>query len=150
MNPRSEFYWGEGIEPTGQIEVQSDTIDNFCKDHSIDRIDVLKLDVQGGEYLVLLGARKMLEDQAIALVYSEIILQPTYKSQRMFHEVVKLLELANYEMFNIYNMMELSGQLIQIDALFISEQFKHGQSPWQRLTSDGIHDRRPLGSDSAR
>lgn len=48
-----------------QIEVQTITIDQFCKDNNIDRISYMKLDVEGFEMEVLNGALNMLSNQRI-------------------------------------------------------------------------------------
>ena len=50
--------------PTLQA-VAATTIDTYCMENRIDHIDLLKIDVEGAEYQVLRGARKMLENQKI-------------------------------------------------------------------------------------
>jgi len=35
------------------VKVQSQTLDSFCRDHGVDRIDILKIDVEGAEQAVL-------------------------------------------------------------------------------------------------
>jgi len=47
------------------------TIDQFCKDNSLDRIDVLKIDAERCDFLVLQGAHGMLRDRRIRFVYFE-------------------------------------------------------------------------------
>jgi len=41
------------------------TIDNYCRQHQIGMVDLLKVDVEGAEYQVLLGAREMLKGKKI-------------------------------------------------------------------------------------
>jgi FkbM family methyltransferase len=38
------------------------TIDNFCRIKKITRIDLIKIDVEGYEYMVLLGSKKMIKN----------------------------------------------------------------------------------------
>lgn len=45
------------------------TLDAFCADQGIDRVDLLKIDVEGFELAVLKGGPKMLED--VAFIYLE-------------------------------------------------------------------------------
>lgn len=57
------------ISGTEQVDV--DTIDLFCADNAIDRIDLLKIDVEGFEPQVLAGADRMLRESKIRFVYAE-------------------------------------------------------------------------------
>ncbi len=57
--------YGIDIKPTHIEEVEAVTIDGYCKENNILQIDLLKIDVEGAEYQVLLGARSMLESQTI-------------------------------------------------------------------------------------
>lgn len=57
--------YGIQVDPIGTEEVLATTIDAYCEKNSISRIDLLKIDVEGAEYQVLLGARRMLEHKKI-------------------------------------------------------------------------------------
>lgn len=48
------------IKTIDVIEVPTITIDDFCKQHSIDGIQVLKMDIQGAELMALEGATEQL------------------------------------------------------------------------------------------
>jgi FkbM family methyltransferase len=58
--------------PDGDRVVRSVTIDGYCAEHHIDHIDVLKIDVQGGEPAVLRGARRMLGEGRVDTVLCEV------------------------------------------------------------------------------
>ncbi len=62
---RSLHEYGIAIAPTHIEEVQSITIDSYCAYNDIKQIDLLKVDVEGAEYQVLLGAHKMLQSKSI-------------------------------------------------------------------------------------
>ena len=53
------------------ITVQSTTLDHFCASHGIDRLDFLKIDVEGAELSVLKGSADMLRRRKIMAVYFE-------------------------------------------------------------------------------
>lgn len=57
--------YGIDIKPIRQESVSSLTVDEFCEEREIEKIDLLKIDVEGAEYQVLLGAQKMLSSQKI-------------------------------------------------------------------------------------
>lgn len=60
-----------GMSATPPETVTLTTIDRFCAAEAIDRIDFLKLDVEGHELRVLLGAREMLETGRVAAIQFE-------------------------------------------------------------------------------
>jgi FkbM family methyltransferase len=63
-----------GIERGGVFSeslVEVSTIDRFCSDHQISRIDLLKVDVEGYELEVLKGATKILEQGIVKAIQIE-------------------------------------------------------------------------------
>lgn len=56
---------------TAKDEVALETIDHFCKQQGIEKIDLLKLDVEGSEYSCLLGAKDMIEQGRITHIQFE-------------------------------------------------------------------------------
>ena len=55
-----------------KMDVDVKTIDGFCDEQGLTRIDFLKIDVEGFEEDVLIGAAKMLDSQGIGVVLFEI------------------------------------------------------------------------------
>ncbi len=56
---------------TKKKKIKIKTIDSFCKENSIDKIDLLKIDVEGNELNVLKGAKKMIKDKKIKKIQFE-------------------------------------------------------------------------------
>jgi FkbM family methyltransferase len=52
-------------------EFDISTIDEYCKEHSIDSIDFVKIDTEGYDYRVLLGAKDMLKQDRIKCIQFE-------------------------------------------------------------------------------
>jgi FkbM family methyltransferase len=55
-----------------KIDVEVDTVDRYCSSNGIDRIDFLKIDVEGFEEDVLRGAATMLANQSIGFMLFEL------------------------------------------------------------------------------
>ncbi len=60
---------GLSWQSTGEIQIRS--LDNVCAEEGIERIDLLKIDVEGGELGVLRGARRMLQEGRVDRVQFE-------------------------------------------------------------------------------
>jgi FkbM family methyltransferase len=57
---------------SGTVQVACETIDSFCRRQGIDRIAVLKVDVEGYETLVFNGASRVLAEVRPELIYFEV------------------------------------------------------------------------------
>ena len=77
------------------------------------------MDVQGAEYLILEGAKSLLSQEKIGLIYTEIIIFPSYEGQLYFHEFLERVHTAGFDLYGIYNISPPKGQIKQIDAIFI-------------------------------
>lgn len=53
------------------VQVPVGTVDEYCTQSGIERIDLLKVDVEGFELKVLQGARRMLEEQRVDVIQFE-------------------------------------------------------------------------------
>ena len=76
--------------------VDSGTLDDYIEGHGIDRVDALKIDVEGAELLVLKGGRRTLERDRPLLVV-EIEEQWTRRFGHRAVEVFDLLSELGYE-----------------------------------------------------
>ena len=65
-------------ENTISQKVNVTTLDNFCKMKKIKKIDLIKIDVEGYEYMVLLGAKKIINN--IHYIIIEIQKNSMYKN----------------------------------------------------------------------
>ena len=109
---------------TRKISVQTDTIDSFCKNNSIDYVDILKMDIQGGELKALEGARKMLDSAKFGLIYLEVEFVRLYEGQPLFHNICEYLNGFGYQLYKIYYLASAkNGQLIAADTLFVAPNF---------------------------
>lgn len=67
------------------------TIDGFVKDKNLSGIDLLKIDVEGNEYKVLLGARQTIADGLINMIQFEFN-EMNVVSRTFFKDFIELLE----------------------------------------------------------
>ena len=116
----SDKTWGENLLTTKEaIKIEIRKLDSVIEKLKISHIDILKLDVQGAEYLVLSGAQQAARDSKISLLYTEIITLPTYVGQKRFDEMLGIYYNSGLNLHGFYNMSRTKfGQLRQLDAIF--------------------------------
>jgi FkbM family methyltransferase len=107
------------LNTTTQVQVPTTTVDHYCSEANVARIDILKIDVQGGEWEVLQGAKGMLQGQRVGLIYTELIVCPTYVGQHPLHEYLAFFDAAGYRLVDFYSPVRRNGHLLQADAIFI-------------------------------
>ncbi len=105
-----------------QIEITTTTIDEFAEHNNIDRINILKFDIQGGELKALNGAKKMLSENRISLIYTEVLFMKMYEGQPYYHDISAFLYNHGYELINIFNPWYIDGRLAWADALFVNSK----------------------------
>lgn len=83
-------------------EVDVITVDKFVKDNNTNHINLLKIDTEGNEYNVLMGAKESLNNDLIDLIHFEFNAMNVY-SRTFFKDFYDLL--SNY---NIYRLLPKS------------------------------------------
>jgi FkbM family methyltransferase len=82
-----------------QEDISLDTLDDFCKSEHIQDIDFLKIDVEGHEYKVLLGAPELLNGRHIKTIQFEIG-ECNISSRTFLRDFYELLK-SNYRIYRI-------------------------------------------------
>jgi FkbM family methyltransferase len=103
-NEGMNFVLQEGAE--GSLLTDSMSLDDYCSQHGIDHIDLLKLDIEGGEHDALIGARRLLEAQSIDCIFMEL---SDWTAKRSGHSTMDISELLLNYGYSIYTIT--SGRL---------------------------------------
>jgi FkbM family methyltransferase len=88
--PRKIAYSSGTIVPSETVRVTATSLDDYCAAEGIHHVDVLKIDVEGGEPSVLEGAERLLDQEAIDVVLVEVS-DNTLPEGWTSHELVELL-----------------------------------------------------------
>ncbi|MBW4574821.1 MAG: FkbM family methyltransferase [Aphanothece sp. CMT-3BRIN-NPC111] len=121
------------------VEVETTTLDIFCKDENIDKIDFLQVDVQGADLQVLEGAAGMLESSILAIT-TEVEFSELYINQPLFSDIDTYLRKKGFTLFNMSHgcrtracspitYKNLYGQLLWGDAIYLRDLIKADASP---------------------
>lgn len=112
----------EQVRNLSTIKVEGIVLDEFCTTNNIEHIDILKMDIQGGEFEALKGLHNMLSKSAIDLIYTETYFVEQYEAQPLFHDISKFLFNYGYLLQDIYNPIYGNGHIAWADVIFVKNQ----------------------------
>ena len=101
------------------INVKTDTVDLFCAGHSIQTIDILKVDVEGMEARLFEGASGMFRRKAVRLVLTEVYFRAVYEGMRLFWDLHRQLEGYGFRLFGLYSLARSADRSLEFgNALY--------------------------------
>nr|WP_285964980.1 FkbM family methyltransferase [Oscillatoria laete-virens] len=110
------------IQPTtlaSKIKVSTTHLDNYLSKNNISEVGCLKIDTQGNDLRVLLGANGFLTKKAIRHVLVEMNFFKLYKKQASPCDLFSFLGERDYRFVNFYNTRRnAQGAVLFADALF--------------------------------
>jgi FkbM family methyltransferase len=107
------------VDHQDDIEVEASTVDVFCEEAGIDRVDLLKIDTEGADLLVLRGAETMLARQQVGSAYVELLNVPIFSGQPYYFDIARFLFDRGYVMFDRYQIRyDKRGRVISSNGLF--------------------------------
>jgi len=115
------------IEFKETITVRTATLDEFCSERKIDRIDFIQMDVQGAERLVLTGAAHMLA--RTTAVWLEVSSRELYRGQALDHDIRRFMAARG---FSLAYAVELGAATGEGDHLYLNR--RHA-CVWPRLVA---------------
>ena len=92
--------YGADVESIGVEEIAATTVDDYCTREKIERIDLLKIDVEGAELQVMQGARRMLQSKRIRCLTFEFG-QATFDMGNSPAEIEVYLKEMGYKIRNV-------------------------------------------------
>lgn len=95
-------YWEGPAETISRRRVRTVSLSTFCAGRGIDTVDILKMDIQGGELQALMGAADLPERGAISLIALEVLFKPLYKAQPLFWDVSDYLRSFGYGLHGLF------------------------------------------------
>lgn len=92
--------YGLDVKPRAVEEVTATTADLYCERNGVAEIDLLKVDVEGAEFQVFVGARRMLRERRVRCVTFEFG-QTTFDMGNSPERIGTYLRNAGYELRNV-------------------------------------------------
>jgi hypothetical protein len=114
-----------GTIPEGNehVRVRLYTLDEFVEQNSLPSPNVMKVDVQGAEHLVLIGACRTMQNADV--LFMETWLKRSYGPDTpLLTEMIEFLERAGFILVELGEQFrDERGRLYSVDAVFFSERF---------------------------
>jgi len=126
-------YWAAPVAPTGKLSAPATTLDVFASERGLSDIDILAMDIQGGEMPALRGAERLLGAGRIGLIAIEVSFKPLYRGMPLFWEIGEFLARREFNLFGLYDCVYAPGNdkiLSWADALFVGP--RHQELPLGR------------------
>jgi len=95
------------------------SLDQYCSSHGVSTIDLMKIDIEGGEYDALVGASERLEAQAIRCLMIEFT---DWAAQRSGHSTADLKVLLESFAYVLHRLKD--GRLVELG----SEKIREGEN----------------------
>ena len=111
-----------------EVRVKSVRLDSFMESNNISHIDILWMDIQGGELEALKGLGDRIFD--VKLIYSEVEFMEIYENQPLFDDIKDYLEKRNFIFLGFVGVCEYFA-----NAIFIQQKY-YGDSVKELLQSD--------------
>ena len=92
---------GKPASPVDQQMIQGVTLDEYCADQGIERVDLLKLDVEGAELEALRGAGRLLRERRVGCLLFEISQSMV---EGMHHDPGEIFELVRTAGLTVYEL----------------------------------------------
>lgn len=122
---------GEIVRPETQLIVPAVSLDDYCAEHGVERIDFLKIDVEGAELDVLRGARGLLARGAVGAIQFEVSLPQITSLGRAPGEVFDFLRGLGFRCHPIAKTGELlpeTGAAQAEYANYVALKAQHGEA----------------------
>lgn len=113
-------YSAYGVRPVSETIVTTKRLDDVFEDWNLERPILLKIDVQGAELKVLVGATRAL--RCIDAVYCEVSFVDLYTGQPRAEEIIVFLSEHGFSLRGVYNLSSTKEfGPTQADLLFVRQ-----------------------------
>jgi FkbM family methyltransferase len=116
--PASAELFQQNLAEKHRIKVPAYTLDDFFSRHRIQRVDLMKVDIQGAERQLIQGGHAAL--RRVNTIYIEVMFQEQYSGAALFPELHELLLTGGFRLRHLSDgRLGRDGSLTYADALYI-------------------------------
>jgi FkbM family methyltransferase len=98
--------------------IETTTIDKFCEEKKIEKIDILKIDTEGFELEVMKGAKKLMANGKIGLLFLEARFIDSHDDMPSFSALWDFVISNGFELVSIYPVVHRKNMAVYTNVLF--------------------------------
>jgi len=103
---------------TSACDVDVITLDDFIEEQGVDHVDLLKIDIEGADFLALRGCEYAIRTNKVRAILCELLFYPYYEGQHGASEIIDFMNLYNYSLYALWPQY-WGGRLRYANALFM-------------------------------
>jgi len=117
IDPRNSKWFARDLSVAKSVVVPTLTLPALMQKEKIERIDLLKLDLQGAERLLLTAAAEMLD--RVTVIYTEVFFEELYAGAWRFWQTNEFLSSHGFKLCGLSSIVHAAdGDLLQANATF--------------------------------
>jgi FkbM family methyltransferase len=117
IDPRNSKWFSRDLAVARRVTVPTLTLPDLMNQQGLERVDLLKLDLQGAERLVLTGGAQALE--RVEVIYTEVFFEQLYAGAWLFWDFNEFLSARGFKLCGLSNIVHAAdGDLVQSNATF--------------------------------
>ena len=117
IDPRNSKWFSRDLSVARRVTVPTLTLPELMTQQGLERVDLLKLDLQGAERLVLTGGAQVLD--RVQVIYTEVFFEQLYAGAWLFWEANEFLSARGFKLCGLSNIVHAAdGDLVQSNATF--------------------------------
>ncbi|MEY2563700.1 MAG: hypothetical protein QOH88_1893 [Verrucomicrobiota bacterium] len=117
IDPRNTAWFNRDLRVARTVQVTTMTLPALLEAQGLERVDLLKLDLQGAERLVLTGGEAVLD--RVRVIYTEVFFEQLYENAWLFWELNDFLRAHGFKLCGLSNIVHATnGDLVQSNATF--------------------------------
>jgi FkbM family methyltransferase len=94
---------------SGDLSIPLVSLDDYCQRRGIESVDLMKMDIEGGEYDALVGANRLLRAQAVGCIFLELSEWAAHRGGHSTAHIKSLLADLGYRLYELK-----AGKLIRM------------------------------------
>lgn len=117
IDPRNSNWFSRDLSVARRVVVPTLTLPELMAQPGLERVDLLKLDLQGAERLVLTGGAQVLD--GVQVIYTEVFFEQLYAGAWLFWDTNEFLSTRGFKLCGLSNIVHAAdGDLVQSNATF--------------------------------
>lgn len=119
-----EIYGGHYEQDNLELHIKTISLDDLVEKYRIPKIDLIKIDTQGSELDIFRGAKRVLSKYNPKFISMECNIVEYNSGAPLIDEQIGFMRELGYHILDITETHFIADRLVQVDFLFMNDQYK--------------------------